>query len=111
MSEMVEQGSKYGDDDRRRAVAEYCATGNVSATSRATSIPRQTIQHWTKQAWWDQEVGEVQQQITDQIRAQNMQIATKAGIQVLDRIKNGDTQIVQGEQIRVPMKGRELGNL
>ena len=105
---LVHSGSQYTDVERRRAVAVYCATGNISETSRITSIPRGTIQGWTETEWWVSEQSRVQQQITEQIRAQNMQIATNAGIEILDRITNGDTQIVQGEQVRVPMKGRDL---
>ncbi len=95
MSDLAGPGSKYTDTDRRRAVAEYCATGNVSATSRAISIPRPTIHGWLKTDWWEQEVSEVKQQITEQICAQSMQIATKSGEAILDRIENGDSTMVR----------------
>ena len=78
------------------------------ATAKATSIPRQTIQTWTKQEWWLEEIGKIRQQISEEILAQNTEITIKAGKEILNRIEHGDTQIVQGKPVLVPVKTRDL---
>ena len=108
MSELVGPGSKYTDQQRLHAVAEYCSSGNTVATSKATGIPRGTLQGWTETDWWVEEVSKIQHEISEQIQAQNMQIATKAGEQILDRIENGDTVVVKGEKIKIPVRARDL---
>lgn len=96
MSDLVETGgSKYTDKQRRDAVAQYCALGNISAVSKVLKIPRRTLSGWTQQSWWDEQVGEVQQQITEEIKSRAMRIASKAGEETLDRLKNGDVTMVR----------------
>jgi len=46
MSDLVETGSKYTDEDRRRVVIEYHIKGNDQAVADATNISRQTINTW-----------------------------------------------------------------
>jgi len=43
MSELVKSGSKYSDEDRRKAVVEYCVNGVMSKVSDCTDIPETTL--------------------------------------------------------------------
>jgi len=125
MSDLVESGgSKYTDKQRRDAVAQYCALGNISAVSKVLKIPRRTLSGWTQQSWWDEQVGEVQQQITEEIKSRAMRIASKAGEETLDRLENGDVTMVRNPDydntkrksqrnplyvpIRTPVKAKDL---
>ena len=95
MSDLVGPGSKYTDEDRRRAVVEYCTNGVMTRVSDTTGIPDTTLAHWkNKSDWWDELVAQVRNEINEQILAQNMEIATKAGERVLDSLENGDEKLV-----------------
>ncbi len=52
MSALVSKGSKYTDEDRRRAVSEYASTGALSSVSATTGISRRTLADWLKSEWW-----------------------------------------------------------
>jgi len=95
MGKLVHSRSKYTDEDRRRAVVEYCVSGNMLKVSEVTGIPDTTLATWkNKSPWWDDEVATVRDEISEQILAQNLQIATKAGERVLDSLENGDEKLV-----------------
>ena len=95
MGKLVHSRSKYSDEDRRRAVVEYCVSGNMLKVSEVTGIPDTTLATWkNKSPWWDDEVATVRDEISEQILAQNLQIATKAGERVLDSLENGDEKLV-----------------
>ena len=79
MSESVGPGSKFTDEDRRRAVVEYSITGSDKAMAKSTGISRQTINRWRLHSeWWDEVVGKVRHETNERILEQNLQIATKA---------------------------------
>ncbi len=95
MGKLVHSRSKYTDEDRRLAVVEYCVSGNMLKVSEVTGIPDTTLATWkNKTDWWDEMVAEVRDEINEQILAQNMEIATKAGERVLDSLENGDEKLV-----------------
>ncbi len=95
MGKLVKAGSKHTDEDRRRVVIEYHIKGNDQAVADTTGISRQTINTWRLHSdWWDELLGEVRHEIDDQILGQNLQIATKAGENVLDSLENGDEKLV-----------------
>ncbi len=77
---MDKTGSKYSDADRRAAVAEFIVLGNISATSRATGIPRRTIGTWTQSDWWVPLEAELRQQIDDEILANIYRKSVRTGI-------------------------------
>ena len=123
--DLVKPGSKYSDEDRRRAVVEYCVLGNTKKVAKTTGIPRTTINDWKKTDWWDEEIVKVRHEIDDQILAQNLTNAMKAGDELADRIENGDqkllkvkraikhddgsVEISEDYELRAePMKGRDL---
>jgi transposase-like protein len=113
MSNLVGQGSKYSDDDRRRAVVEYCVLGNTKKVAEVTGIPRTTINDWRKTDWWDEETIKARHETNNRILAQNLQVATEAGERVLDSLENGDEKLVwdkaKGEHVikRVKPSGKE----
>ncbi len=89
------KGSKYTNRDKRMAVVEYCVSGNMLKVSEVTGIPDTTLATWkNKTDWWDEEVATVRDEINEQILAQNLEIATKAGERVLDSLENGDEKLV-----------------
>jgi hypothetical protein len=108
MGGLVKNGSKYGDDIRRQAVAEYCVRGVITEVARALDVPVRTVEGWSLSDWWDDEVAKVRHEINDKILAQNLAIAQAAGDVVLDRLANGDVVLDKtGQQRRLPMKGRD----
>ena len=54
MDELVGSGSKYSDEDRRRAVVEYFVAGNMKLVAERTGIPRTTLNGWKQSDWWDE---------------------------------------------------------
>ena len=95
MSDLVSGGSKYSDEDRRRAVIEYCVHGVMSKVSKLTGIPEQTLSTWKNDtSWWGELVVEARSEINEHILAQNLEIATKAGERVLDSLENGDEKLI-----------------
>ncbi len=109
MSDLVEKGSKYTDEDRRMAVVEYCVDGLMTKVSKTTGIPETTLSYWkNKSGWWDEVVVEVRSEINEQILSQNMKIATKAGERVLDSLENGDEKLVwdknKNEYVKILVK-------
>ena len=95
MSSLVAGGSKYSDADRRMAVVEFCTNGVMTRVSDTTGIPNTTLTHWkNKSDWWDDLVAQVRNEIGEQILAQNLEIASKAGERVLDSLKNGDEKLI-----------------
>ena len=109
MGELVESGSKYNDEDRRRAVVEYAVHGVMSKVSKATGIPETTLSSWKRSDWWESQLVEVRTQIEEAILSNNLKIATRSGEEILDRIDNGDHHIdKEGNTIRIPVKARDL---
>ncbi len=95
MSDLVNGRSKYSDEDRRKAVVEYCVNGLMTKVSESTGIPETTLATWkNKTDWWVDLVVSVRSEINEVILAQNMEIAQKAGERVLDSLENGDEKLV-----------------
>ena len=92
---LVETGSKYTDEQRRKAIALYVSKGLMSAVSRDTGIPESTLCEWkNKSGSWDTALEEVRNEIGDRILAQNLQIAEKSNERVTDSLENGDEKLV-----------------
>ena len=108
MGELVKSGSKYSDEDRRRAVVEYCVKGVMSKVAERTGIPETTLSSWKRQEWWEAECAAVRSQINEQIFAQNLEVALKANEEVMDRLKNGDEVVTKDGLQRIKMKGRDV---
>jgi len=126
MGKLVHSRSKYTDDERRRAVVEYCVSGLMTKVSDVTGIPDTTLYEWKNHSdWWDDLTVTVRDEIKDVILAQNLTNATSASEALADRIKNGDqkllkvkkaikhddgsVEISEDYELRAePMKGRDL---
>jgi len=52
MSDMVDRGSKYTDEQRRYAAAQYAVTGTLRSIEKETGIPNQTLSDWKGSDWW-----------------------------------------------------------
>jgi len=126
MGELVNGRSKYSDEDRRRAVVEYCVSGLMTKVSTVTGIPDTTLATWkNKSDWWEELTATVRSEISERILAQNLTNATSASEALADRIKNGDQKLLKVKkaikhddgsvevsedyELRAePMKGRDL---
>ncbi len=86
----------YDDTAKINAAYLYAASGNYSQVARDTNIPRTTIVSWANGdcAVWVDSLVKARQEISDEILAQNLAIAIKAGDIVLDRLENGDEKLV-----------------
>jgi len=56
------RGSRYSDNDRRRAVQEYLASGSLAMVGEATGIPRKTLSDWHGSEWWNRLSAELRQE-------------------------------------------------
>ena len=112
MSELVKQGSKYTDEERRRAVLEYALCGSVTKVAKSMGIPKRTVNDWKKTDWWDELDAKVRHEKNDQILANNEEILDLAQRELVERLENGDTQLVRTKDgvklYRVPVKAKEL---
>ena len=112
MSELVGPGSKYTDEDRRKAALEYSLTGSLTRVAARTGIPRKTLSDWKNQSdWWVEISAEVRHQKEAKILAGNEEIIDKAHREIVDRLDNGDVQLVRiknGVELhRVPVKAKD----
>ena len=110
------QGSRYTDEQRRQAVVAYQVWGSFSKIEQELGIPETTVGLWRRSEWWDQLAAEVCAEASNVITASVTRIAKSALEELEDRVKNGDAVLVkvhteegiQTEQVRVPMKGKDL---
>jgi len=111
LSELVESnvGSQYSDETRREVAALYVCHGNIPHIARLSNVPQRTIYEWQKTStWWEPLVAEIRNLTKDSHIAKLEAVVERAFDQVLDRVDNGDHVVVQGEIMRVPMKGKDL---
>lgn len=90
-------GSKYSDEDRRQAIAEYAIHGTLSKTSEYTGIPQQTLSDWAKNEWWQDAVREVRLQNKEVIESKYEQIILKGLDAQLERLSKGDPYVTKGK--------------
>ncbi len=92
---LVEQGSKYTDEQRREAVVEYGIHGNMTKVAEVTGIPDSTLSHWKQHSdWWDTLLGELRNEISDRILPQYLEIVEKANERQIDSLENGDEKLI-----------------
>ena len=58
----MSRGSRYSDNDRRKAVQEYLVCGSLAMVGEVTGIPRKTLADWSRSEWWDQLTAELRQE-------------------------------------------------
>jgi hypothetical protein len=109
MDKLVKRGSKYSDEDRRRAVVEYFVAGNMTLVAERTDIPRTTLNGWRQTEWWDEALVELRQEKADELDANLTKLIDSAFEQLQDRIEHGDYILnKEGKLVRKPMSGRDL---
>jgi len=92
---LVDQGSKYTDQQRREAVVEYGIHGNMTKVSKVTGIPDSTLSHWKHHTdWWVTMLGELRNETSDRILPQYLEIVEKANERQVDSLENGDEKLV-----------------
>ena len=86
MGNMVEQGSKYTDEQRHDAAIQYAVLGNMKKVAKQTGIPRTTIISWRKQDWWDELIAEVRGEKADEHRAKYIELVDLAQQVTLEKL-------------------------
>jgi NDP-sugar pyrophosphorylase family protein len=103
------KGIIHTDATKIRCAYLYASSGNYSQVARDTKIKRTSIMTWAKDSTiWDEALIKARQEISDELLAQNLAIATAANNGVLDRIEHGDTKLTKDGPVLVPMGGRDL---
>jgi len=114
MAEILENsaGSLHDDATRRRAVTEYAVLGNMAAVSRRIGVAETTLSVWKQTEWFQKLLQETYASIGDEILANNLEIARKSQQALLERVENGDSQWVKGDdgyvEVRIPVRARDL---
>ena len=103
----------WSDNQRIGAVTTYLASGNLSLTSVATSIPLATLNRWKISPWWKQLVEDIRSEENLQLDSKLAKVVNKSVDQLLDRVENGDYQYDQktGHMVRVPVKARDAAKI
>jgi len=87
---LVVKGSKYTDEDRRKAVVLYLVLGTDTAVAKELGYPRNTVTNWRHSDWWEQEAVLVGHEIEDKLRATFRKVAVEGTQLALDAIRNKD---------------------
>ena len=85
---LVVKGSKYTDEDRRKAVVLYLVLGTDTAVAKESGYPRRTICAWRNSDWWEQEAATVSHEIEDKLRASLRKVAVEGTQLALDAIRS-----------------------
>ncbi len=85
---LVATGSKYTDEDRRKAVVLYQVMGTDRAVARELGMPDRTITDWRKTEWWQQVSATVRDEIEDKLRATFRKVALEGTQLALDAIRS-----------------------
>ncbi len=65
----MSRGSRYSDEDRRKAVQEYLVCGSLAMVGEAMGIPRKTLSDWFRSKWWNQLTAELRQEDGEPVTA------------------------------------------
>ena len=124
-NEQIMEGSKYSDEDRRRAVIEYHIHGTQTKVAEIMNIPQTTLSGWINTEWFAEQSQALDAQTENLILANNQKIIDASQAELLDRVENGDFKLVKTKKTikhddgsmevaedhelkRVPMPGRDL---
>ena len=87
---LVPNGSKYTDEDRRKAVVLYLTLGTNMAVAKEIGCDDSTISLWRNTEWWVQEAQRVSEEIEDEFRANLRKVALEGTELALEAIRNKD---------------------
>ena len=102
---------KHDDKTRLEVASLYAISGNIAEVSRQSGVSRPTITAWRDEAGddWLAQIDLVRQQISSEILSNQLAAAKASGLQLLDRIENGDIKVMSnGSTHTVPMTGKDL---
>ena len=108
-------GSRYTDDQRRQAVIEYATRGNLAHVSRTLGIPETTLGDWKHSDWWHTQTVVRRALTEDRILSEVDKIIELANRETIDRLENGNVQLVKTAEghveRRVPMNGKDAATI
>jgi len=107
------RGNAYSLDTKIDVITTYFIDGSVKGTSRKTGVPENTIDYWKRNApWWDSQLGVLRAEKSAEYTARSYKIIEKSQAELLDRIENGDEQILKdGSAVRKRMSGKDLATV
>jgi len=82
--------SKWTPEQKVHAVIAYVNHGYFKRASKATGIPRQTIQGWAKESWWLKVTDCIYNMKSQKIASLYVNTIEHGAEQLLDRTKNGE---------------------
>ena len=88
-------GSKYSNEQRIEAVANYMILGTLSKASEACGIPLTTLYDWKKTEWWEPLAVETRNEKEDEHHAAFSGIIEKATKRAEDALEHGETKLVK----------------
>ena len=118
-------GSHYSNETRRKVIADYFVTGNITKTADMNNMPRRTVGTWIKSEWGVELLAEVRHEKSEEFDAHLTKLIDTSFEEAEDRIKNGDFRLVKTKKAiqnddgklevsedyelkRIPMGGKEL---
>jgi len=78
MSQLVGQGSRYTDEQRRQAAIQYAIEGSLAKIEQDLGIPDSTMCDWLKQDWCIELIGELRTANQDRHISQYHELTRKA---------------------------------
>ena len=100
MSELVGNGSKYTDDQRKEAAVQYAIKGSLSAIERDLDIPRTTMVAWKQSDWWHEVVDEVRHENKDAHISRYDELTREAQDLALDGLRSLDADDLKASDIK-----------
>jgi len=103
----------WSDNQKVGACTTYLASGNMSLTSVATSIPLVTLNKWKVAPWWKQMVDDIRSEENLQLDSKLAKVVNKSVDQLMERVENGDYMFDQktGQLVRIPIKARDAAKI
>ncbi len=100
MGRLVETGSKYTDEDRRKAVVLYMLLPTNTAVAKEIGCYQSTISRWRRTDWWEQERVRFWE-IEEELRAILRKVVLEGTQRVLECIRDGtvsgkDAMVISG---------------
>lgn len=93
---------------RREAAVAIASYGNSKAASEVCGVPASTLRMWrNSDPEFQQLMAQAESEFGERIKADLAKIASLAGAETIDRLQNGDEVIVNGEDRRVRMRGKD----
>ncbi len=89
---MRKQVTVWTREQKQQAAIEYEVTGSFTKTSKALSIPKQTIHNWSKEEWWVELTSQVRTEKTKQHRAKYSHILDLAQDRMVEDLPNATAQ-------------------